>query len=189
MPVLDPPAFLVRTTAVTDGLDPSGSPDALARLYGDLVFRAAYRVLGEADGAEDVQQDVFLRLVEQPPRDVASWPAFLTAAAVRTAIDRRRRRQRWQRLLPSWLAQAPAASASAEQAGLDEERARRLRSALGHLSAREAQCFSLRYFESMPVADIARVLGANANSVNVALHRARQRLEALLGDTTPEDRP
>ena len=36
----------------------------------------------------------------------SSWPAYLTTLAVRMAIDRLRRRQRWQRLLPTWRAGA-----------------------------------------------------------------------------------
>lgn len=174
-------------TRVTDA--PADRPEALARQYGALVYRAAYRVLGDAAMAEDVQQDVFLRLIEQPPRDVASWPAFLTAAAVRTAIDRQRRQRRWWRLLPMWRAQAPDHAASAEDAGLHDERARRLREALAELSEREAQCFSLRYLQGLDIPEIAQALALSTNNINVTLHRARRRLEARLGDALPETTP
>lgn len=175
-------------TRVTDTLE-SDAPEALARHYGALVFRAAYRVLGEASAAEDVQQDVFLRLLEQPPRGVASWPAFLTAAAVRTAIDRQRRQRRWWRVLPIWRAQAPEHAASAEDVGEHDERARRLRETLATLPEREAQCFSLRYLQGLEIAEIAHVLQLSTNNVNVTLHRARRRLEARLGDSLPETTP
>lgn len=162
---------------------------ALAHHYGPLVFRAAYRVLGDAALAEDVQQDVFLRLLEQPPREVESWPAYLTAAAVRRAIDRQRQQRRWWRLLPLWRAQAPETAASSEDLGLADERARRLRAAMTQLSPREAQCFSLRYLEGMAVEDIARVLAITSNTAHVTLHRARRRLEARLGDAVTEVSP
>jgi len=162
------------------------TPAALARHYGPLVFRAAFRVLGDAGLAEDVQQDVFLRLLEQPPRDVVSWPAFLTAAAVRRAIDRQRQQRRWWRLLPLWRAQAPESAVSSEEVGVADERARRLRTAMKDLSPREAQCFSLRYLEGMAVDDIARVLAITSNTTHVTLHRARRRLEAQLGDDVTE---
>ena len=73
--------------ALTDAPSEASDPGALAARYGTLVFRAAYRVLGDATQAEDVQQDVFLRLLRSRPRDVASWPAWLTTSATRLAID------------------------------------------------------------------------------------------------------
>jgi RNA polymerase sigma factor (sigma-70 family) len=177
--------LLERRTCVSATALPD-EPAALARHYGPLVFRAAYRVLGDAALAEDVQQEVFLRLLERPPAGVVSWPAFLTAAAVRAAIDQRRRQQRWWRVLPMWRAGAPTEAPSAEQAGLDTEQARRLREALVALPRREAQCFGLRYLQGMEIADIAQALGLSANNINVILHRARRRLEARLGDATEE---
>ena len=87
-----------------DPMTDTAPPDvnALARGYGRTVYLAAWRVLGDAGQAEDVQQDVFLRLLETPPGDVASWPAYLAAMATRQAIDRLRSRQRWRRhLIPA----------------------------------------------------------------------------------------
>src|SRR6185437_9089642 len=96
--------------------------NALARGYGRAVYLAAYRVLGDASQAEDVQQDVFLRLIEKPPTDVASWPAYLTAMATRQAIDRLRSRQRWRRLRPLWKAAEPVAADTAEEEAAQTER-------------------------------------------------------------------
>lgn len=165
---------------------PSDAPEHLARLYGPLVFKAAYRVLGDASMAEDVQQDVFLRLLETRPAAVDAWPAWLSAAATRAAIDVLRRRRRWHRLLPLWSAQQPATAASAEQAGIEGERAERLRAALATLPRREAQCFGLRYLQGLDIAEIALTLSMRENNVNVVLHRARRRLETQLGDATTE---
>ena len=168
---------------------PTESPDALVRLYGGLVFKAAYRVLGDSAQAEDVQQDVFLRLMEVPPAEVVSWPAFLTAAATRTAIDQLRQTRRWWRLLPLWRAQTADAAPSAEEAGVEHQRAQRLRAAIAALSAREAQCFTLRYLQGLDIADIANELALSVNNVNVSLHRARRRLEAQLGEHAGEITP
>lgn len=164
----------------------SDTPEQLARLYGPLVFRAAYRVLGDATAAEDVQQDVFLRLLETRPDTVDAWPAYLSASATRAAIDQLRRRKRWWRVLPLWRAEQPEAAASAEQVGIARERAQRLRDALSSLPRREAQCFGLRYLQGMEIAGIAAALSLSENNVNVVLHRARRRLEARLGDAATE---
>ncbi|MBP6750293.1 MAG: sigma-70 family RNA polymerase sigma factor [Xanthomonadaceae bacterium] len=165
------------------------APEALAHQYGPLVFKAAYRVLGDAALAEDVQQDVFLRLLEAPPREVNSWPAYLSASAARGAIDVLRRQRRWWRVLPLWTAQEPTAAPSAEHENIASERGRQLRDALAALPRREAQCFGLRYLQGLDIGDIAQALAMSENNVNVTLHRARRRLEARLGDTATEIAP
>ena len=162
---------------------------ALAHDYGRLVFNAAYRVLGDAALAEDVQQDVFLKLVEARSDKVESWPAYLVASAVRGAIDQLRRQKRWGRLMRLWNTHEIDSAASAEQVGIASERSQRLRVALARLPRREAQCFSLRYIESLDIREIAQVLTLSENNVNVTLHRARRRLEAQLGDSTRETTP
>ena len=167
----------------------SDDPEALARQYGPLVFKAAYRVLGDASLAEDVHQEVFLRLIEAWPDAVNSWPAYLSAAATRAAIDVLRRQRRWWRLLPLWQMHAPTEAPSTEDTGLAREQAQRLRSALAQLPRREAQCFGLRYLQSLDIGEIAQALAMTENNVNVTLHRARRRLEAQLGDATVETTP
>lgn len=161
----------------------------LMRAYGRHVFAVAYRVLGDASQAEDVQQDVFLRLVQAPPRDVASWPAFLATSATRLAIDRLRQAKRWRRLVPSWLVDRATASPAADAHALALERAARLRDAIARLGRREAQCFALRHVQGIEIAEIARTLGVTTNVVNVSLHRAKQALSRRLAAETqqPED--
>lgn len=158
----------------------------LAREHGRTVYVAAYRVLGREAEAEDVQQDVFLKLLEKPPRRVESWPAMLTTLAVRLAIDRYRRKQRWQRLLPAWIAGHAQAGESAESHAGRAEQASRLRQALARLNKREAECFTLRCIEGMDIADIAAATGMSRNHVSVCLHRATRSLNALLDETGRE---
>src|SRR6202142_2495336 len=80
-------------------LDSAALPEAeLERIFREhhaMVFRAAYRVTGNADDAEDVLQTVFLRMVKrdasaQPVENIAS---FLHRAAVNGALDLVRSRQ------------------------------------------------------------------------------------------------
>ena len=178
MSCLSPSKWSAELSEITQ----SDAPDILVRLYGASVFKAAYRVLGDAAQAEDVAQDVFLRLIEARPAQVDSWAAYLTAAAVRGAIDILRHRQRWWRL-NAYLPAAKELSASPEQLGIAHDRARLLRRALGKLPAREAQCFGLRYLQGFELGEIAHALGLSENTINVALHRARKRLEAYVAES------
>lgn len=180
------PPLLERSAQATAPPAPSELAE-LARHYGPLVFRSAYRVLGDVSLAEDVQQEVFLRIIESRREDVDSWPAYLATTSTRIAIDLLRRQQRWWRLLPQWKAQAPVEAASAEHAAVEAQRAQRLRVAMAGLSRREAQCFALRYLDGLDVGDIATALQLKENNVSVILHRARRRLAAQLGDTPEEN--
>jgi RNA polymerase sigma factor (sigma-70 family) len=150
---------------------------ALARQYGPKVFAAAWRILGSRAAAEDVQQQLFLRLIESPPGAVDSWPAYLTASAVRLAIDQLRRQKRWRLLAPLWKADDPedAPDEDAERV----EAARFMRAALASLNPRDASCFVMRHLHGLEPAAIGRELGISSNYVSVCVHRARTALEAL----------
>jgi RNA polymerase sigma factor (sigma-70 family) len=150
---------------------------ALARQYGPAVFRAAWRVLGARAAAEDVQQQVFLRLIESPPRNVESWPAYLTTMGTRLAIDHLRRQRRWRLLAPLWKTEEPKDSPAedAERA----EAGRFLRNALARLNTRDASCFVMRHLHGLTPAAIGAALGISENHVSVSVHRARKALEAM----------
>jgi RNA polymerase sigma factor (sigma-70 family) len=168
----------VRT--LTEICDMTGTSDdvaALARQYGPAVFRAAWRILGSRAAAEDVQQQLFLRLIESPPREVDSWPAYLTASAVRMAIDTLRRQRRFKLLAPLWKVDEPEESAAddAERA----EAARFLRAAIAKINPRDASCFVMRHLHGLAPAAIGAALGISENHVSVSAHRARKALEAL----------
>jgi RNA polymerase sigma factor (sigma-70 family) len=169
IPLLDNAASMNDAT----GEDIAG----LARQYGPTVFRAAWRVLGSRVAAEDVQQQVFLRLIEDPPADVRSWPAFLTTAATRLAIDHLRRQRRWALLAPLWKADEPDDS-PAEEAERAEA-GRFMRAVLARMSSRDASCFVLRHLHGLAPAEIATTIGISENNVSVITHRVRKALEAM----------
>src|ERR1017187_5412384 len=69
--------------------------ERIFREHHALVFRAAYRVTGNADDAEDVLQTVFLRMLKRAPgaEPVGNMASFLHRAAVNAALDLVRSRQ------------------------------------------------------------------------------------------------
>lgn len=162
--------------------DRNPSVAELARAHGRRVYHAAYRVLGDTALAEDVQQNVFLGLLEKPRDDIQSWPAYLAVSATRAAVDELRRRHRWSRLTPAWLEHLRDTSDPPETHAIQENRALALRGALSRIRPREATCFALRYFQGMELADIAHTLGLTENHVSVTLHRAVKSLGAQLKD-------
>src|SRR3954447_7843475 len=69
--------------------------EQIFREHHGLVFRAAYRITGNAGDAEDVLQTVFLRMLKRDPQAdaVGNMPSFLHRAAVNAALDLVRSRQ------------------------------------------------------------------------------------------------
>lgn len=159
----------------------------MADVHGRMVFQAAYRIVGNADDAEDALQAVFLRLLrDTQPRHADNWGAYLRTMATNAALDllRARSRRREDDLeaasgLPD--TRQPAADAVASSGQL----ARFLREALTLLPEREAQAFALRHFEELSCAEIAEQLGVTANNAAVIVSRARARLREHLAPCFP----
>lgn len=170
-------------------------PEDFERAFNDhhaMVFRAAYRITGNAEDAEDVLQTVFLRLVRRgaPGSEVAEVEHYLRRAAVNGALDvlRARASARWTPL----EAAAPQAEGGPEgsperQAASAEIRAW-LREAVARLSPQAAEIFALRFFEGRDNGEIAQVAGTTTATVAVTLHRSRERIEREFRAWTGERR-
>jgi len=158
--------------------------EALYADQADKVFRAAYRVTGNAADAEDVVQTVFLRLTRMPAGKLGpDAGGYLHRSAVNAALDVVRSRQRagWVPLEPI---ERTALGASDAPDPEREQRSRQLRAhirlALSRLSPRSAEVFALRYFEGLGNIEIAGLLGLSQGVVAVLLHRTRARLKKEL---------
>lgn len=159
-----------------------GEPSELEKLFiehNGRVFRAAYRLTGSVQDAEDVLQTVFLRLAQQAGGSpvVANVASYLYRAAINASIDLLRARK--ARVIVG-LEEAEKCSrpdAVADSTHAAAEIRAWLRSALGRLTPREGEVFALRYLEGRANKDIARMLGVSRLSVAVVLHRARRRIQ------------
>lgn len=153
----------------------------LVEQHARMVFATAYRILGRADEAEDVLQDVFIKVLGvgngQPPDAVRDWGAYLRTAASRTAINRLRQRQRWRVGIPASRTEPVAES---KDRTVQERHAALLEQAVGQLPGRDAEVFSLRYLEEFSYEQIADQMNLSTNQVGVILHRARKRLRKIL---------
>ena len=146
-----------------------------------MVFRAAYRVTGNADDAEDVLQTVFLRMLKRDPaaEPVGNMASFLHRSAVNAALDLVRSRQNIRNIPLDELEPvlAEPAHRSPERAQSSNEIRDWLRGALARLNPRIAEMFALRFFEGKDNPEIARLLNTTPGTVAVTLSRTRDRLE------------
>jgi RNA polymerase sigma-70 factor (ECF subfamily) len=173
-------AYEKQTTSPPGALQ---SLEAIFREHHGAVYRAAYRITGNAADAEDVLQTVFTRLLrrEEQPDLSNSAGSYLHRAAVNAALDLMRRRKRVRAVdLEDVGEQLVDEDAGPERRRGSREIARRVREALGRLSPRQAEIFTLRYLEGLGNLEIAKRLGSSQTSIAVILHRARHRLQSEL---------
>jgi RNA polymerase sigma-70 factor (ECF subfamily) len=157
--------------------------DRLVREHSPALYGIAWRILGHAQDAEDVVQEVFAEAHRQSNgAAVVCWPALLRRMATCRALDALRRRRI---TLPLDAAQPALAQDDPAAIAACRELEARLRIALAELAPREAEVFCLRYFEELSYREIAETLGISPTATSTALNQARSRLEELLAEPNP----
>jgi RNA polymerase sigma factor (sigma-70 family) len=158
--------------------------EGIYRQHGEAVVRAAYRVTGSLDDAEDVLQTVFVRLANRPdPPDLSRGALpYLRRAATNAALDVVQSRYARSTFALESSPQRATSDTAPTQERLQQSRevARELRVAIARLPRRQAEIFILKYFEDMDHRSIAELLGTTPGTVAVTLHRVRSRLAANL---------
>jgi RNA polymerase sigma-70 factor (ECF subfamily) len=164
----------------------SNVSEALAREFEEIfrehcqfVYRTAYSVTGNRPDAEDVLQNIFLKLLQREfPPDLKQTPrAYLYRAAVNLSLNvvRSRKNQRLTGDVELLEAITPAPLADQED-GLQ----RTLVDAIAKLKPPAVEILILRYTHGYSDAQIARMLGKSRGTIAVTLCRARARLRKFL---------
>jgi RNA polymerase sigma-70 factor (ECF subfamily) len=154
-------------------------PQALAAHAG-FVRRLALDIVRDEQTADDVVQETFLAALRSPPRDGSRPRAWLARVAKNIAISFRRRdtrRTRRETLAPR---RAPEPSAAELVSRLEIQR--RVVDAVLALEEPFRYAVLLRYFEGLPLREVARRTATPAETVRVRLRRARERLRRTLDD-------
>lgn len=153
----------------------------LERHY-ERIFRLAWRWTGSRAAAEDIAQDVTLKLATaiRSYRADAAFTTWLHRIAYTTTVDYLRRDQRIVATEPSEIIRLIDASASTEHAdtGLSD-----LWKAVRSLPDQQRDAVLLVYGEDMSHAEAASVMGCSEKTVSWHVHEAKRRLKVLLEAT------
>jgi RNA polymerase sigma-70 factor (ECF subfamily) len=157
--------------------------------HGPAVWGTAFRLLGHHADALDCYQETFLAAYRSAGRrPVVHWRSFLTSLATRRAIDRLRQRGRSRRRLASLdVVPEPVGHGHSPFDHIQgAERLEEVRSWLARLPSKQAQVFWLSCVEGMTHLEIGEQLRISPGQVRVLLHRARERLRAVLEARLPD---
>ncbi len=153
--------------------------DKLFSLHADYVYRLALSRLGAVSDAEDVTQDVFLRLIKNRRQHTqrAKFRTWLYRVTSNVVTDLLRRRGR--------LTLSPEPPDLVQAANQDDQLTlHQAIAVMSQLPQRQREAVLLREFEGFSTAETAEALGISAGSVKTHLHRGLQRLRELLEPKT-----
>jgi RNA polymerase sigma-70 factor, ECF subfamily len=150
---------------------------ACVRRYSRLVFRVAYAVLRNSHDAEDVVQEVFLKLYRNSAWDgVRDEKAYLARAAWRAAIDHLPKHDQ----MASDEIELASDRPSPEQTALDTDLQRKVHRLIDGLPEELRQPLALSTIQELTSSEISQVLGIPEGTVRTRVLRARQLLREKL---------
>lgn len=179
----DPDADLILRVAAGD----ARAGEQIVLRHSARVVRVARRMLGDATEAEDVAQDVFLRVWKAASgwrTGEALFQTWLHRVTINACYDRLRRRRE--------TADAEAGldvadlSDTPDEAWFKRQRAQRVRQAIAQLPERQRAAIALCHFEQTSNIEAAAALGVSVDALESLLARGRRMLKTLLADLGPD---
>ncbi|MBW6515540.1 MAG: sigma-70 family RNA polymerase sigma factor [Candidatus Cloacimonetes bacterium] len=146
------------------------------KLYGYLI-----RFLNNRDDAEDVLQSVFIAFYNHIHHiDPQKYSAYLFRAAHNSAINYKRKRDRYIRLDDTILEEQDRESG---QSSTINEGKKNIQSALSKLKAKEILAIELQFYQGKGYEEIAKIMGITVKAVDSLLVRAKRKLRKFLQDS------
>lgn len=161
--------------------------DSVVAQYQTHVYNVCYRILGEAQAAQDASQETFLaawrtNLSEAFPNSVRAW---LSCIASNKSIDeiRRRNRQRGPSLeasIEAGLLEPAANGWTPDFAAVNAELREQLQQGLAALPYKQRRAVVLRDVEGLSYDAIAQATGVSVGTVKSRISRGRKGLRTLV---------
>lgn len=163
---------------------------ALDELYGRYsrpIYSLSYRILGDSTSAEDVLQEVFLKLWRQPQSydaERGTLSAWLLSVAHHRAVDfLRRQRTRAEQQFPEGWEEAPWENTDsqdpADMARRSED-ATAVRRALAQIPAAQRLAIEMAFFQGKTHAEISAELGEPLGTAKTRIRLGMRKLRTLL---------
>jgi RNA polymerase sigma-70 factor, ECF subfamily len=153
----------------------------------EVIFRLAYLILGDADEAQDVAQETFIRAFKSLQRFDESRPLRPWLLRIASNLSRNQRRS-WGRY---WAALTRFGHADLDRQTMlfeissNSEETRMLWEAIQRLRKEDQEVIYMRYFLDLSVEEAAEVLKVAPGTVKSRMHRSLERLKAVIAQDFP----
>nr|WP_275984042.1 RNA polymerase sigma factor SigW [Paenibacillus hamazuiensis] len=165
----------------------------LVDLYQDKIYHLAYRMMGNAQEAEDVVQETFLRVYSNLERydETQKFSTWIYRIATNLCIDRLRKRRTTYSLdaeMPEgegsdWYSLMPSNEDTPEKQVIVSETQQQIRESIDTLPEKYKSIVILRYLQDMSLQEISEVLTMPITTIKTRLHRGREFLRKKLEQT------
>jgi len=166
----------------------AGQDVALGILYdrhAGLVYGIALKILGHPQEAEDLTQDVFLKLAQASSYDPSrgSLRTFLAILTRSRAIDRVRSRSKAREFFGQWRdSEAQHVTDSLFEQVFRSEQSQEVQAALSQLSDSQQQILHMAYYDGLSQSEIAKQLEIPLGTVKARARRGLLKLRQTLTD-------
>jgi RNA polymerase sigma-70 factor (ECF subfamily) len=152
--------------------------EALARASAGRLYRTAYRIVRDADRADDAVQETLVTMWRELPslRDPHRFESWTYRLVVRFCLAESRRARRVGVREVSIDEMTPARSDAYDEADLRDQ----LDRALGQLSLDHRTVVVLHHYSGLSLGEIAEILGVPYGTVGSRLHHATRALRASI---------
>ena len=164
--------------------------DEVVELHSDRVYRLAYRLTGNRPDAEDLTQEVFVRVFRSlDTYTPGTFEGWLHRITTNLFLDQARRRQRirFDALSDERADRLTSASPAPEIAYHDQRFDDDVERALATLPPDFRAAVVLCDVEGLTYEEIAEILGAKLGTVRSRIHRGRAMLRSALAHRAPGD--
>ena len=173
---------------------PAGVPtwDEIVERHSDRVYRLAYRLTGNRHDAEDLTQEVFVRVFRSlSTYTPGTFEGWLHRITTNLFLDQARRKQRirFDALSDERADRLTSASPSPDTAYADQTFDDDIERALATLPPDFRAAVVLCDVEGLSYEEIAEILGAKLGTVRSRIHRGRAMLRTALAHRAPSDGP
>lgn len=163
----------------------NGDDEAFSNLvnhYQNPVYNLCYRMLGNAQEAEDAAQESFWRAYQAIRRYDRSRPfaTWLLSIAAHFCIDQQRKRRLPTLEIEDWMEEiVPDNTPDPEYTAGQNDENRLLHQIMAGLNPQDRAALVLRYWYEFSEEEISQSLQLSVSAVKSRLHRARQKMAAL----------
>jgi RNA polymerase sigma-70 factor (ECF subfamily) len=178
-----------RTLAKNFGVENVDNFEAIFRQYKDMVYKTAYLILGDAHRAEDVLQEVFIKVhksLDTFDSQKGAFSTWLRRITVNQCVTERRNRHlpslslSLERLEEEGFDLEGADSQRPEELAVKREESQRIQRAMKTLDRKHRAVVTLKYSNELSYEEIAQVLsiplGTVKSRLNTAIRVLRQEL-------------